>query len=62
MRQVTTARTVEEGDLVTKLLDRSLLSLLEAVFLSLECGDLRSCRSVCKRSCSRHWSRYTRES
>ena len=54
MRQVATARTVEEGDLVTRLLDRSLLSLLEAVFLSLECGDLRSCRSVCKRWCSRH--------
>ena len=55
MRQVTAARTVEEADLVTKLLDRSLLSLLEAVFLSLECEDLRSCRSVCKRWYSRHY-------
>ena len=54
MRQVTAARTVEEADLVTKLLDRSLLSLLEAVFLSLECEDLRSCRSVCKRWYRRH--------
>ena len=55
MRQVTAARTVEEADLVTKLLDRSLLSLLETVFLSLECEDLRSCRCVCKRWYSRHY-------